>query len=136
MSVVTGLVLIHSLGEALQWNERPPATIDLINRWLTERQFQPLRDTAHHATGSKHPQALIYTAGYNHFPEDDFAAYVVALDWEKPEAVVLILQPEEGRTRVFRPPHDTLPSPEASSPREHDADASMAAPQSPPVSRL
>jgi hypothetical protein len=105
MSVVTGLTLIMARSEALQWAERPPANIDLINDWLSAHGFMRLVDVSEdRLIGGKHPQCLVYPAGFNHFPEDAFAACVRSLDWESPENVVLILQPEEGPTRVIRPP--------------------------------
>lgn len=45
----------------------------------------------------------IGVAGYNWFDEDEFAAFVLSVDWNWPENVVLTIQPEEGETRVWRP---------------------------------
>ena len=104
MSVVTGFVLICALAEDLQANEHPPGSVAKIKRWLAERSFQePAELAERHATGDKHPQLYLHAAGYNHFPEDEFVAFFRDLDWQCPENVVLILQPETGATRVLRP---------------------------------
>lgn len=110
MSVVTGLVLMCSLGwEELQASEHPPGAIELINRWLQTRNLPPLIDIADNAVGNKHPQAMIFTAGFNNFPEDEFAAFFQSLDWGSSDRAILLLQPEQGSTRVFRPPHTMEP---------------------------
>ena len=106
MSVVTSIALTCSLGEALNWAEKPPGNVALINAWLAARKFGPLTDCARLASaGDKYPQFLMYLAGYNHFPEDDFVAFFRTVEWENPENVVLVLKPEDGRTRIYRPEH-------------------------------
>lgn len=99
MSVVTGLVLICSL--AAEDGDKP--IIDRLDEWLGNRGFRPLTDVSDKSGGSKHPQCLTFHCGYNSFPEDSFADQVLAEDWTDPENTVLIMQPEEGPTRVFRP---------------------------------
>ncbi|MGH7947335.1 MAG: hypothetical protein ACREF9_20370 [Opitutaceae bacterium] len=104
MSVVTGFVLICSVGEDLERAEAPPGNLARINEWLCHRGFSALVDLAEgHAVGNKHPQLFLYSAGYNDFPEDEFIAFFHTLMWETPERCVLVLQPEEGETRVVRP---------------------------------
>ena len=104
MSVVTGLVLVCSVGELLNWAESPPGNIPSVNQWLSDRSFDDLRELADTAaTGNKHPQLLLYAAGYNYFPEDEFIKFFHTLQWESPERAVLVLQPEDGATRVIRP---------------------------------
>jgi hypothetical protein len=104
MSVVTGLVLVCSVGELLNWAENQPGNIPSVNQWLSDRNFEDLKELADTAaTGNKHPQLLLYAAGYNHFPEDEFIDFFRNLQWESPERVVLVLQPEDGATRVIRP---------------------------------
>jgi hypothetical protein len=41
--------------------------------------------------------------GFNYFPEDDFAGFAMALPGSHPESVVLVTEPEERPTRIFRP---------------------------------
>lgn len=106
MSVVTGLTLICSVsdGEADDYDPpTPTANIQALNKWLSDRNFMPLKNMAHVSGGSKHPQCCVYNCGYNYFPADEFAAVVLALDWGEPERLVLIMQPEEGPTVVVRP---------------------------------
>jgi len=104
MSVVTGLVLVCSLGETMPLAEHPPGGIEQINEWLAARDRALLADAAEdYALGDKHPQFFLYMAGYNHFPEDEFIAFFQTLRWFDPERAVLMLQPEDGPTRVIRP---------------------------------
>jgi hypothetical protein len=104
MSVVTGLVLVCSVGEQLNWAENQPGNIPSVNQWLSSRNFDGLEELADAAaTGNKHPQLLLYAAGYNHFPEDEFIEFFRRLQWESPQRAVLLLQPEDGATRVVRP---------------------------------
>ena len=104
MSSVTGLVLICSAGEPLEWHEHPPGNIARINQWLRSHDFQEVADIAdEHATGNKHPQLLLYAAGYNYFPEDEFIDFFHTLRWDAPDRVILTVQPEAGPTRVVRP---------------------------------
>jgi hypothetical protein len=102
MSVVTGVLLIFSVCEE-EGREDHPVLLAHINDWLMERYSQRLLLVQEHFGGSKHPQLFAAGAGFNYFDEDAFADYVLSLPWALPENVVLILQPEEGSTRVFRP---------------------------------
>ncbi len=104
MSVVTGFVLVCTLAEDLMSAEHPPGSFALIKQWLADRDISaPAEVAEQHAVGDKHPQFYLYTAGYNHFPEDEFIAFFRTLSWQCPENVVLCLQPEEGATRIIRP---------------------------------
>jgi hypothetical protein len=104
MSVATGLVLICSVSELMNWAEDPPGNIPSVNQWLSDRRLDGLKELADGgATGNKHPQLLLYAAGYNYFPEDEFIKFFHTLQWESPERAVLVLQPEDGATRVIRP---------------------------------
>jgi hypothetical protein len=106
MSVVTGVVLCMSVCEedGSQGEDGPPALLEQINAWLAGRSAHfRLPDITESAGGGKHPQMYIAAAGFNYFPEDDFAAFVMALPWLNPENAVLVMEPEEGETRVFRP---------------------------------
>ena len=96
MSTVSGVVLMVSVGDL-------GGRLGLINKWLDDAGFPGLRDCSDEAVGTKHPQALIFMAGYNGLPEDDFADFVMGLDWSQPENVVLAIQPEEWMTRIWRP---------------------------------
>ncbi len=106
MSVVTGFVLMCSVGEDLMAAEKPPSAIAHINAWLAAHGFMRLVDSSDDFVGNKHPQSYIYHAGFNHFPEDAFIAFFATLEWERPDNVVLVMTPEEGTTRVIRPVHE------------------------------
>lgn len=45
----------------------------------------------------------MFCCGYNDFPENNFAEIAMSMNWMDPESVVLIMQPDEGSTRVIRP---------------------------------
>jgi hypothetical protein len=104
MSIVTGLTLICSLSDGEVYGDAPTPTPNILalNRWLTERNFAALKDVSEHSGGSKHPQCCTFHCGYNYFPSEEFAAVVLALDWNEPENLVLIMQPEEGASVVVR----------------------------------
>ncbi|MES2058646.1 MAG: hypothetical protein V4564_22095 [Pseudomonadota bacterium] len=97
MSVVTGVMLIVMFGE-----DYP---LQPIQDWLADHcDGAQLVDVADLAGGSKHPQFQAMAAGINHFANvNEFAAFVMSRDWSQPESVILVLQPEEGTTDVYRP---------------------------------
>lgn len=100
MSVVTGVVLCTSCVEDEE------EVLDRINAWLLEKGGGPrwsLKLVSDDFGGGKHPQMSVYGGGFNYFYEDDFAEFVISLPWQNPENVVLIMQPEDGSTKVFRP---------------------------------
>jgi hypothetical protein len=106
MSVVSGITLLTGVSEDYieqeDGSDRWPL-IERINIWLDERNFSALTSVEDHYGGSKHPQLTVHGAGFNYFPEDDFAAFVLSLPWKQPENMLLIIQPEEGPTKVYRP---------------------------------
>jgi len=75
-----------------------------INAWLAEREFRPLVDITDHMGGTKHSQMCVFGAAFNYFaPRDEFGAMVISLPWEYPGEVVLLINPEEGATKIVRP---------------------------------
>ena len=106
MSMVSGITLQISCAEDyIEQKEGKDVIpiIEQINKWLFARHFQPLASVEDHYSGSKMPQVLVYGAGYNYFPEDEFAEYIQKLIWRLPENVVLLINPEDGATKVIRP---------------------------------
>lgn len=99
MSVVTGVILIIGAGD---WGEGP---LTEVQGWLSERhKGQQLSEIAEVAGGWKHPQFEAWAGGFNYFLDDeDFVRFVMSREWYSPENVVLVMQPEDGETRVFRP---------------------------------
>lgn len=99
MSVVTGVMLICRSYEDDQ--------IALVQKWLARDTDgdspDRLQNVAGQAGGGKHPQFKAWCGGFNYFDDEGFAAFVMGLNWESPENVVLTMQPEDGHTRVFRP---------------------------------
>jgi hypothetical protein len=96
MSVVTGIMLLLGAGD---WDGEPLAE---VQAWLAGKGFR-LRDTSEGAGGNKHPQFEAWAAGINYFLRvDEFAAFTMSRPWSAPENVVLVIQPEDGASRVFR----------------------------------
>jgi pyoverdine/dityrosine biosynthesis protein Dit1 len=102
MSVVTGVMLITHCVEDAQRGYDP---FILINTWLDERGFGALIRVDDATGGSKHPQYHAFGAGFNYFHcRDEFVELITKqIEWDEPSNVVLILQPEDGRTEVYRP---------------------------------
>jgi len=105
VSVVSGVVLCASIAEDCSGPSGQLVLFERIQEWLVEHAgpFQQLNSVEDSFGGSKHPQMFVAGGGFNHFPEDDFAAFVLSLPWQNPENVVLVIDPEEGAPRVFRP---------------------------------
>ena len=105
MSWVSGVVLVcDDLVDGNGYSEPLP----VLNRWLDENYGKGmpcahLADVAGHVGGNKHPQCLVLAGGFNYFPEDEFAAFVLSLPWERPECVTLVVRPEDGPNRVWSP---------------------------------
>lgn len=106
MSRVTGIVLCASTYDS-EFSGDEPATWTPINAWLIERGFGELTFVEGNFGGNKHPQMLVAGGGFNYFPDDEFAEFVIGLPWQDPETVVLVVQPEMGATHVFRPASPT-----------------------------
>ena len=125
VSSVTGVVLCCSISEDCESaDDAPPRFLAEINQWLADRAHRDgppqweLVPVDEFFGGAKHPQISVWGGGFNHFPEDDFAAFIMSLDWRCPENVVLILNPEDGPARVLRPWSELPPVPDAE-PRPH-----------------
>lgn len=104
MSVVTGLMVLASVGEDGPDDGGMPFNFDRLNDWMESRGlFRPLGAIEDDLGGDKHPQFCATGAGLNYFPEEEFAAFFLSLDWRHPENAVLIMQPEQGVTKVIRP---------------------------------
>lgn len=103
MSIVSGVTLHIDTVDAPDW-DNTESKIHAIQKWLAEHDFGPLVDVTKHAGGNKYPQVHVFMAGYNHFHSlhEEFAEFVIALPWETPEGVVLIINPEEGAPVVYR----------------------------------
>ena len=108
MSKVTGVALIARSPAVVGFADEKALIVSdpiaEIQQWLSKHHHgASLVEVADHAGGSKHPQYECRLAGVNCMSEDEFAKFVMSRRWNRPESVVLTLQPEEGNTRVFRP---------------------------------
>lgn len=96
MSVVTAVTLIYRPSFSDPARE--------ICNWLKLREFGPPMEQTPTYGGTKHPQCRVLGAGYNYFHvEKEFIKFIQNLEWDNPENTILIIQPEEGSTRVYRP---------------------------------
>ena len=110
MSVVTSVVLIASVAEAKgvlhDDEDGPPRWFEEMNAWLLDKsgcdKWQ-LALVEEHFGGHKHPQTHTAGGGFNHFHEKAFVQFVLAWPWDYPEQAVLVMHPENGAARVFRP---------------------------------
>lgn len=107
MGHVSGVTLFCSVSESEGDDDAQDAgepVLTALNEYLARNgdagQFTQLAESY---GGPKHPQQLVFAAGLNYFDEDAFAAFVLAYPWERPGRVVLVIQPEHGPTRVWRP---------------------------------
>lgn len=103
MSVVSGVVLCTSCCEDEVSEDGPAILFERINEWLASKGPFKINRVEDNFGGGKHPQMFVAGGGFNYFPEDEFAEFAMSLPWSNPENVVLIIEPEDGRTRVFRP---------------------------------
>ena len=102
MSKTTGVMLLCSLVEE--------SAIPEIQQWLIDNHNQQLNEISDRAGGAKTPGFEAWCGGIKYLPhdEDTFPKLVLSRTWNMPEVVVLILQPEEGSARVFRPNRSLL----------------------------
>lgn len=111
MSVVSGITIICSVVEDEESIIDVPVLFTRCNDWMEHRgRGRPLEAVHHIYGGGKDPQCFVAGAGLNMFPEDEFAEFFQSLPWECPENALLIIQPEEGPTRVWRCDHKTRPA--------------------------
>lgn len=114
MSIVTGVMLICETSGMDDPGAEPP--IMQIHQWLADRQPTPwywvMKNVAEAGGGSKHPQFEAWCGGFNLFSqfEEEFATFVLGRPWGSPEELVLVIRPEEGPPRVYRPPEESWQS--------------------------
>lgn len=103
MSSVTSLILTMSCVEAEFDPELAGLGLSNLNRWFASRDKPQLSFLTPLMRVVKHPQSLTFGAGYNYFNVEEFTEYLSRVEWELPENVLLIVQPEDGPTTVWRP---------------------------------
>jgi hypothetical protein len=110
MSYVSGVTLCTSCseeddddGNSVTWSE--------VNSWLVDRHFAPLARVEDSASGTKHPQLCIGIGGYNGFPCDEFAVFVMLIKWHSPRQVVLTMVTENDSVCVWVPREGKDPRP-------------------------
>lgn len=99
MSTVSGILLqvscIDDREDSELWAK--------IDAWMAAHEggpFRPLVDVTDHLVVHKHPQTYVAGGGYNCFPEVEFADFVMGLPWERSDNVVLLINPEDGPTKI------------------------------------
>lgn len=101
MSIVSGVIVCCSCSE-------DDDNLDKINAWLgaiDDARMGHMRRVERSFGGTKHPQMYVFGAGLNYFGShvDKFVAFVLSLTWEYRGNLLIIHQPEEGPTQVWRP---------------------------------
>lgn len=95
MSLVTGFTLITAMSDE--------DTVDGLNGLLVRCGKAKLEEVSDFASGSKHPQMLVWSGGYNYFESgpwpageeitiDGFVAAVLNAPWSQPRSVTLVVQ--------------------------------------------
>lgn len=104
MSWVSGITLQFTVAEDRPTDKSPYDLVLKINEWMDNKnRRETFRCVTEYYGGGKHPQVEVFGMGCNYFLENEFAEFVIGLPWKYPEAVVLLINPEDGVTRVFRP---------------------------------
>jgi hypothetical protein len=101
MSFCISVVLCMSSAE--QSDDGNYALGERVNEWLEQHDVAAMLDVSHSFGGYQSPDMIVMGGGFGYFPDEEFADFVLALPWENPGRVVLIIQPDQGETRVFRP---------------------------------
>lgn len=100
MSVVSGITLIVSICE-----EQRISFDDFLTKAACLK-LPEFRDISDEAAGPKHPQFMIYCLGINYLPQETEQALILAFlesEWQCPENAILVIQPEDGETSIYRP---------------------------------
>jgi hypothetical protein len=102
MSNVTGILLCMSCAEVEDNEDGPPVLLSRINEWLAERGFPRGLRLVKFSGGHKHPQWVVAEGGFNYFPDEDFADFILSLPWVIPEQCILVMNPEHSTPRIYR----------------------------------
>lgn len=91
-------------------DEIQPAFVCAVNGWLGARGFGSLYAVATDGDcgGTKRMECEVYACAYNHFPDDEFIAFLdgVAVLLDFPENAVVVLTPQQSETIIWRPTYD------------------------------
>jgi len=104
MTLITTVILVCDACEALSLDGGEAGPLLSLQAWLREHcDGQAL--TLLGAEGPSAPSANIWASDFSRMGVDAIALadYAMSLVWNFPESVVLMIQPEEGDTRTFRP---------------------------------
>ncbi len=87
---------------ALDGSDAPGPLLKAQN-WLADRGWPKLSPLQ--GGGVNAPSVDVWASDFNRMGDEAtaFADYVVSLPWSFPESVILIIHPEEGDARVYRP---------------------------------
>lgn len=103
MSEVSGVILCCACSEDETEEDGPVVLFVEINKWLGQRNLGRMERLEEAFGGGKWPQMFVAGGGFNYLREDEFSEFVMALPWKSPEAVVLLINPENGDPYVVRP---------------------------------
>ena len=104
MSVVTSIIIQVSCAEdGFDYKRGNDFFIKTLNDFLEKENYFPLVELTDYMERDKHPQTRVFGGGYNYFLEKEFTDLFLSLPYKYPENVVLVLNPEDGATEVYRP---------------------------------
>lgn len=107
MSYVTSIILSTATGEGPTDDDEIGDNWRAVQLWLVAKGFDPLVRVDGQFAGTKAAQMIAMGGAYHNFPDQEFAAFAMAMPWKHSGNVVLVMKPEEGDTLVLRPrgPH-------------------------------
>lgn len=110
MSIVSSIMITCGFIDESD-GETPISCIEKINEWLLSSTTSTLaRVDDGFGGGNKFMQIALWAGGFNKFEhkEFEFIEFFKSLPWHYPGETLLIIYPEEGDARVYRPPTTQL----------------------------
>lgn len=96
MSVVTGIVICHSLSD-------DSLAIAEINAWLVGQDKSPLHQLDEKMCNGKHPQMIVWGGGYDFLDDEAFIDFFKNREWKEPDQVFMVFNPENDPICVISP---------------------------------
>ena len=110
MSVVTGIVICHSCSEKYVEHDLGNDTylvINELNAWLLNHGKSELHSLDNLMCNGKHPQMIVWGGGYNYLNDEEFVTLFRTRQWEQPDQVFMVFNPEDEPMRVIMPTNDS-----------------------------
>lgn len=101
MSYISAVIVITSLWEETAEDENKIPVIEFINRRKPASHGDLIQVDQY--TNGKHPESLIFIAGYNYLNLKDFKKAIYEAPWKRPEIVQILFRDQnEDRFRLFQ----------------------------------